>query len=108
MAYSHYFILFGGRYRPSRGDSETDVIAKFDPSQNQWSQIGKLQASRHAFGMIEVDSKFLVMGGEDDKPTEICELKNKTIECTSREPIMTEFRYFPAMMIVSSDFTNNC
>jgi len=83
----------------SWGDSETHkfIIAKFNPSQNQWSKIGILQVSRYAFGVIEIDNKFLVMGGEDDKPTKICELKNEKNEV-----------HFKRTDLVSSDDTKNC
>ena len=108
LAHSDLFILFGGW----TGDVDTDIIAKFDPGLNQWTKLGILRASRHAFGVFQTDKKYLVMGGgangNYDRRTEVCELKNETIECTSREPILNKFRYYPAMMLVPSDYADNC
>ena len=108
-----HFIVFGGLYSYQRADLstalyETDVVAKFNPSSNQWGKMGNLQYDRHGFGVIEINKKFLLMGGQGNKPTELCEVKNETIVCTSREPTMAEFRYTPEMMIVKSDFASSC
>ena len=42
---------------------------------------------------IEIDKKVLVMGGPNEKRTEVCELTNDTFDCTSREPILNNFIY---------------
>ena len=104
VAHSDSFILFGG----FTDGVQKDTIAKFSPVLNQWTKLGNLQHRRHGFGVIKVDTKYLVMGGQDDKRTETCELKNETIECTSREPTLNQFRYYPALMLVPSDYADNC
>ena len=108
VLHSDSFILFGGW--TVTGD--TDIIAKFNPGLNQWTKLGTLRASRHAFGVFQTDKKYLVMGGGANgnfyRNTEVCEFENETIECTSREPTLYKFRYFPAMMIVASDYADNC
>ena len=113
IAHSDYYIIFGGVYPFQKADLSTDnhptdVIAKFNPKLNQWKPMGKLLNYRYGFGLIEVDKKFLVMGGEGDMQTEVCEIKGETVACTSREPTLTQFRYYPEMMVVSSDFVDNC
>ena len=108
IARSSHYILFGGIYPDSKSFYSTNVIAKFDPSSNQWRKLGNFHNSRHGFGVIEIDQKFLVMGGQGNKRTELCEVKNETIVCTSREPTMANFRYNPEMMIVASDYANSC
>ena len=109
LAYSNYFIFFGGLYlNENLVYDATDIIAKFNPDSNQWTKMGNLQYSRHAFGVIEIDKKFLVMGGWDEKRSEICELKNDSIDCNSREPTLIYFFYYPAIMIVPSDYNDNC
>ena len=108
MTHLDYFIIFGGLFTAPSGNGETPIIAKFNPSLNKWSKMGSLRYRRNAFGIIEVDKKVLVMGGHFDKSTEICEITDATIKCSSRKPIMTDFIYYPAMMIVPSDFSKNC
>ena len=109
LAHSDSFIFFGGMYeneQTSTGFYETDTVAKFNASINQWTKLGNLRTSRHAFGVIKVDTKYLVMGGYEDKRTETCELVNETIECTSREPTLNHF--YPALMLLPSDYADNC
>ena len=111
IAHSDSFILFGGFHvdeQISTDFHETGTIAQFNPGSNEWTKLGELQTGRHGFGVIEVDTKYLVMGGFGEKSTEICELKNETIECTSREPTLNQFRYYPAMMMVASNYADNC
>ena len=113
VARSGHYILFGGIYPYQRADLSTgfystDVIAKFNPSSNQWRKMGNLQNYRHGFGLIEIDKKFLVMGGQGNTPTEVCEVKNELIECTPREPTMNDFYYNPEMMMVTSNYANSC
>ena len=115
VPYSDSFILFGGLYddeQSSTGYTQTDIITKFNPDSDGWTKIGYLQHRRHAFSVIEIYKKFLVIGGGDHenytKHTETCELNNETIECTTREPTLNNFRYYPAMMIVNTDYADNC
>ena len=111
IAHSNSFILFGGLYENERaptGLTSSNTIAKFNTVSNEWTKLGSFQHKRHGFGVLEVDTKYLVMGGYEDKRTETCELKNETIECTSREPTLNQFRYYPAMMLVPSDYADNC
>ena len=113
LAESDSFILFGGLYPYQRADLstgfyETDIIAKFNPGSNKWTKLGNLQTRRHAFSVIEIKTKYLVMGGQENKNTETCELINEKIQCTSRESILNDFHYYPALMIVASDYAENC
>ena len=108
IAHSDYFILFGGAYTDESklaGFDETNIIAKFNPGLNKWSKIGKLREKRNAFGVIKVDNDFLVIAG--GKQTEICEFDGDTIECISRKSTLGSL-YYPAIMLVSSDYADNC
>ena len=107
IAHSDYFILFGGSYTDDSylGYSTTNTIAKFNPSLNKWSKIGNLRKIRSSFGVIKVDKKFLVVGGGEK--TEICKFDGDTIECISRKSTFGSL-YNPAIMLVSSDYADNC
>ena len=106
LAHSNSFVLFGGF--DGKISSSITTIAKFNPDLNKWTKLGNLQTGRHAFGLVEINMKYLVMGGQGGKNTETCELKNEKIQCTSREPILNDFHYYPALMIVASDYAENC
>ena len=105
LAHSNSFFLFSGLYT----DGQTYIIAKFNPASDQWTEIGNLQQSRRGFSIIAMGTKFIVMGGySGDMHTEVCELKNEFIKCTSRKPTLKDFVYYPALMTVSSDYADNC
>ena len=100
LAYSDFFILFGGM----TDEEPTDVIAKFDPNSNKWSKMGNLQTRRFGLGVIEINEKFLVMGGTgepDQMLSEECEIKNEIINCTTRKLTMQVI--YPEMMMVLPD-----
>ena len=105
LARSDYFIVLGGLYGNDGSFTSTNIVAMFKPVLNKWTKIGDLLYSRHGFGVIDIDTKILVIGGQGDMRTEICVLKNETIECKSREPTLYDFVWYPAMMSVSSEFT---
>ena len=104
------FLIFGGLHpdEKSSGFDATSVIALFNPDLDKWTKMGSLQYSRHAFGVIAIQNKYLIMGGSRDKRTETCEVTGEAIECESREPIVNNFWYFPAMMVVSEESINQC
>ena len=106
LSYSDSFVLFGGF--DGKIFHSITTIAEFNSGSNEWTKLGSLQYARHGFGVIESDTKYIVIGGWRDRRTETCELKNQTIQCTSREPTLNYFQYYPALMIVPSDYANNC
>ena len=110
VLFSSKFLVFGGLYPDvkSTGFYTTNVIALFNPDLNKWTKIGNLQYSRHAFGLIEIENKYLIIGGQGRMHTETCEVTGETIKCDSREPIVNNFRYYPAMMLVSDESINQC
>ena len=111
VPFSSNFLVFGGLYpdeNSSTGYFATSVVALFDPDLNEWTKMGNLQQPRHGFGMVEIENKFLIMGGHGDLRTETCEVTGEAIECESREPTVNEFRYYPAMMVVSGKSINQC
>ena len=122
IAKSNCFILFGGRV-PNKDIwsdyTATNIIAKFDLDLNKWERIGSLQTKRWGIGIIEVDSKFLLMGGKDSflldnilQSTEMCDFNqvslNGTIDCIVRKPFPDIIHFYPALMIAPSDFANQC
>ena len=61
--------------------------------------------ARWGHGVIQVDNEFIVVGGITTewtlkKPTELCTLNGQSITCTTREPQLFKFSYFPELMLV--------
>ena len=105
VPFSSNFLVFGGMYTGYRA---TSVIALFNPDLNKWTKKGNLQHDRHAFGVIAIDNKYLIMGGKWNKRTETCEVTGEAIECESREPTVNNFVGWPAMMVVTEESIKQC
>ena len=111
VPYSSNFLVFGGAHpdgQSSTGFGATNVIALFNPNSNNWTKVGSLRYSRHGFGLIKIENKFLIMGGSRHKRTEICQITDEVIDCESREPSINYFQYYPAMTVVSEESINHC
>ena len=104
------FIVFGGVYAVNQGQGwdANDIIAQFNPDSNKWTKLGHLQNARHEFGVIEVGNSYIVIGGQDEKKTETCQLVNSTVSCVEREPTLEEFREYPELFLVDSTFADQC
>ena len=100
------YIIFGGF--DEKSNKAIPTIAKFDPTQNVWTKLGNLQFSRYGFGAIEIQKHFLIMGGEEKKRTETCVISGESIKCKSQEPTLNNFQFYPALMVVETDYTERC
>ena len=100
------FIIFGGYVETTSMSSST--IAKFDLKKNSWTKLTNLQFSRHGFGAIEIEKKFVILGGKGKIRSELCQYGVNGLECKSREPTLTSFQKYPVMMKINPDFTNKC
>ena len=80
------------------------TIARFDPVANSWTKLGNLKVYRYGHGVIQVDNEFIVVGGsrygKEDEPTESCKLNGESMTCTTREPQLSDFAWFPELMLI--------
>ena len=80
------------------------IIARFDPIKNSWTKLGNLQVARLGHEVIQVNNEYIVVGGIDgfsgDEPTESCKLNRQSMICTTREPQLSLFTYYPELMLV--------
>ena len=100
------FVLFGGFDENKKVSIST--VAKFVPTKNIWTKLGNLQFSRHGFGVVEIQKQFLVMGGKGKKRTEMCVVTGQKIKCKSREPTLNDFQFYPALMVIETEYTEQC
>ena len=60
--------------------------------------------ARHAHGVIQVENEFIVVGGyregSEDEPTESCKLDGQAMTCTTREPQLKNFGFYPELMLI--------
>ena len=86
---------------PNNSHEHQSTIARFDPLQNSWAKLGDLKVARRGHGVIQFDKEFIVVGGWDDNvPTESCKLNGQTMTCTTREPNLSYFSWYPELMLV--------
>ena len=90
-----------------KNSEEISRIACFDPIENSWKRMGKLKVARGEHGVIQIENKFIVVGGrrkgEKDEPTELCKLNGiaQLMKCTTTEPQLSEFTSYPELMLFS-------
>ena len=110
VQFSSNFLVFGGVAQDNRYDNiqQYTTIAKFNPDLNEWSMMGNLQFGRNCFSLIKFEDKYLITDGNRDKRTETCEITGDQIECKSRELIVDNDWFCPAMMIVSEESISQC
>ena len=96
------FIIFGG-YDGSWTD-DTKRIAAFDTTSKQWKRLGQLNQARRGHGVILHQGQFIVVGGKYPLGTERCILNGDSIQCTTVDPELENYKYYPEMMSVPGNF----
>ena len=77
------------------------TIARFDPIENTWTKLGSLKVARKEHGVIQIDNEFIVVGGDQyNAPTESCKLNLLSMTCTTREPQLSYFAFYPELMLI--------
>ena len=84
---------------PNNSKEYLSTIARFDPIENSWTKLGNLKVARYGHGVIQVDNEFIVVGGRGNLPTESCKLNGQSMKCTTREPQLLNFAYYPELML---------
>ena len=89
---------------PNNSGGSQSTIARFDPIENSWTELGNLKVARYGHGVIQVDNEFIVVGGHldgaEEEPTESCKLNGQSMTCTTREPQLSHFSFYPELMLV--------
>ena len=89
---------------PNNSDRRESTISRFDPIENSWEKLGDLNVARAGQGVIQVGNQFIVVGGsrsgKEDEPSESCKLNQKSVVCTTREPTLSNFGWYPELMLI--------
>ena len=80
-------------------------IATFDGS--VWSSLGLLNSPRSSHNAIWLENRLIVVGGQGDLMTESCTIANNLTTCTDIAPILIQYRKYPELFIVDSNFCQN-
>lgn len=91
------FVVIGGY--ENGGAGELDIVARLDPVTFEWDQLGRINYKRSGHSAIVSGETFYVVGGAGGKPIEKCDFE----QCTTLE-IMTDFKFYPELFLVSDDF----
>ena len=96
------FFIIGGWANAAR----SNTIARLDSATWSWSRAGRLKTARDDHGAIWVNSKLVVVGGWETKPTEFCVWENEEFICTFQESTLKNYVYYPLLSAVTDDYGN--
>ena len=100
VALKSSIYIFGGSPRTKIGG----IITTFDTTTKQWIRLGKLNQARYAHAVIVHQGQFVVVGGDGSLGTERCALKGNSVQCTTVDPELENYYFYPEMMSVSENF----
>ena len=94
--------MFGGKV----DWDQREIIASLSTETKQWKKVGKLNQSRSGHSVILHQGAFVNVGGYPNwlHGTERCELDGDSVICTTVDPYLAEYKFWPEMMIVPSDY----
>ena len=88
------FYIFGGDW--------SNVIASFSTTSMEWRKLGYLNKARNGHGVIIHQGEFIIVGGYAD--TERCILNGDSVQCSTVDPELEGYYYYPEMMSVPENF----
>ena len=101
------FYVFGGRTDKSHFDNQ---IGKLDAN-SVWSKVGDLQTGRRGHNAIFDGTYALIVGGyagsNVNVPTEKCSLTSDGMSCTSQNPSLYDYWYYPELFMIPYDYCKN-
>ena len=83
-------------------------IGRLDAVTRTWSLAGSLKGGKRAPGVVFDGEQFIVIGGADYSRTENCVLTGESITCTEQESGLDDYAYYPELLLVDSDYGNDC
>ena len=106
-----YHYYFGG-YESDSNMNKTayNSILRLEESSWSWSKVGEIKTSRYAPGVIMIEDKFMVIGGEDfnsksyEIKNEACLKEDDKIECTEMDWMHKALN--PALFLVGDSYAD--
>lgn len=106
------FYIFGGsdNGRDQSQIGEFDLCIKtinlnlvtLDTSDGLWAKLGDLKTPRAGHGTVILDGEFLTAGGRNE--AERAEFCNIMGSCEPRGDEIANFKFYPELLVVTSDF----
>ena len=94
------FYYFGGLV----GKQPTKSILCLNEASWAWSKIGQLNSLRDRHGVILIGNTFMVIGGRNTKPNEVCHLKHDTFSCAELPSELKAYMMRPLCFLVNDDY----
>ena len=101
------FHIIGG-FAPGSGMQsgvQNAPVATFDGI--VWTSLGLLNSARSSHNVIWLENRIIVVGGQGDLMTESCTIANNQTTCTDIGPSLKQYRKYPELFIVDSNFCQN-
>ena len=107
VALKNSFYIFGGEVGPLIFTA-TNEIARFSTVTKQWKKLGMMNSYRYGHGVYVQRDEFVVLGGADSSfspaGTERCKLNGDSINCTTVDPKLNMYIYYPETARVPADY----
>ena len=99
-ASTHYY--FGG----ISSYGALDSIFALEENTWTWSKRGSMNSKRYAHGVILLEEKIMVVGGDGKKKNEACVLNNGQFSCTKFTTLLNDYAYYPVLYVLDEDQKN--
>ena len=96
-------LYLEGAYYVFSGLGGDETIGRMDEN-GQWTKAGELNQARYGHNVIFDGQYIIVVGGSSSKDTERCQLQNDTITCTTQDPKLASYYFYPELFLVSDAF----
>ena len=101
------YLYFGGYTNNTEFDR---TIAQLDGRTFQWSIIGQLNQGRNGHNVVQLQDKFLVIGGYNydlgSVMAEKCVYSKGNMKCTVQQPSLYYYTDFPELLAVPETYCN--
>ena len=68
---------------------------------------GELNFAIFGHGVIYNGEKMIIVGGEDNRKSEACDIVNGSVTCIAQAPTLDNYAYYPEMFLVPDSFCKN-
>ena len=94
------FYVIGGKDNTGK---YLKTIGRMD-IEGRWTQAGELKQAREGHNVIYDGTYLIVVGGRDSLQTEKCSIKSGSVICTSQNPELIDYGFYPELFLVPESF----
>ena len=98
---SAFYVIGGSDYGPV----SLKTIGRLDPTHTTWTNSGELKYARRGHNAVFDGTHIIIVGGYNvNYKSENCFVSDATVTCTTQEPSLSRYEYYPELYLVSDSF----